>query len=192
MGANKKLKSAFKTNVIYGLLVLIPAAVIFLLLAQVIEILQKTAIAYNLESVSGFLVAVMLGLLLFVGLCFVVGAFIRTQIGSWSLERLERLVLKQIPGYEIISNVLKGFAEKRTAYPAAMIQLYGPGVSVLGFIMEEHDNGALTVFVPSAPMLTVGNFYLVDPGRVTVLNAGAMDVTNCISQWGIGLKKLLE
>lgn len=191
MQKNKESKSVFKTNVIYGLLVLVPAAVIFLLLAKIIELLEKTAVAYNLESVTGFFVALMVGLLLLLGLCFVVGALIRTQIGSWSLERLERLVLKQIPGYEIISNVLKGFAEKRTAYPAAMIQLYGEGTSVLGFVMEESDDGTLTVFVPTAPMLTVGSLHLVDRQRVTVLKAGALEVTNCISQWGIGLKKLL-
>ena len=176
---------------IYGLLVLVPAAIIFLLLAKIIEILEKTAVAFNLESTTGFVVAIMLGLLLLSILCFVVGAFVRTRMGSWSLERLERKVLKQIPGYEIISNVLKGFAEKRTAYPAAMIQLYGQGTAVLGFIMEENANGSLTVFVPSAPTLTVGSLHVVDRKRVTILEAGSMDVTNCISQWGIGSQKIL-
>ncbi len=191
MNANNNSKSVFKTNVIYGLLVLVPSAIIFLLLAKIIEILEKTAVAFNLESTTGLVVAIMLGLLLLLILCFVVGAFVRTQIGSWSLERLERKVLKQIPGYEIISNVLKGFAEKRTAYPAALIQLYGQGTAVLGFIMEENDNGSLTVFVPSAPTLTVGSLHVVDRERVTILEAGSMDITNCISQWGIGSQKIL-
>jgi len=192
MKPNKKSKSVFKTNVIYGLLVLVPAAIIFLLLAKIIEILEKTAVAFNLKSTISFVIAVMLGLLLLFFLCFAIGAFIRTRIGSLSLERLERKVLKQIPGYEIISNVLKGFAEKRTAYPAAMIQLYGQGTAVLGFIMEENDNGSLTVFVPSAPTLTVGSLHLVDRERVTLLETGSMDVTNCISQWGIGSHKILS
>ncbi len=191
MNANNNSKSVFKTNVIYGLLVLVPSAIIFLLLAKIIEILEKTAVAFNLESTTGLVVAIMLGLLILLILCFVVGAFVRTQIGSWSLERLERKVLKQIPGYEIISNVLKGFAEKRTAYPAALIQLYGQGTAVLGFIMEENDNGSLTVFVPSAPTLTVGSLHVVDRERVTILEAGSMDITNCISQWGIGSQKIL-
>ncbi len=191
MNANNNSKSVFKTNVIYGLLVLVPSAIIFLLLAKIIEILEKTAVAFNLESTTGLVVAIMLGLLILLILCFVVGAFVRTQIGSWSLERLERKVLKQIPGYEIISNVLKGFAEKRTAYPAALIQLYGKGTAVLGFIMEENDNGSLTVFVPSAPTLTVGSLHVVDRERVTILEAGSMDITNCISQWGIGSQKIL-
>jgi len=192
MNPNKKSKSVLKTNVIYGLLVLVPTAIIFLLLEKVVEILEKMAVAFNLESTLSFVIAVLLGLLLLFFLCFIIGAFVRTRIGSLSLERLERKVLNQIPGYEIISNVLKGFAEKRTAYPAAMIQLYGQGTAVLGFIMEENDNGSLTVFVPSAPTLTVGSLHLVDRERVTILEAGSMDVTNCISQWGVGSQKILS
>jgi len=192
MNPEKKPKSSLKTNVIYGLLVLVPAAVIFIILADIIEILKKIADAFNLQSAAGFFAAVILALLLLLILCFIVGALVRTRIGSLSLEKFERLVLKQIPGYEIISNVMKGFAEKKAAYPSAMIQLYGEGTSVLGFIMEENDDGTLTVFVPTAPMLTVGSLHLVDRERVTVLKAGAIEVTTCISQWGIGLKKLLD
>jgi uncharacterized membrane protein len=191
MNSMKKSKSVFRTNVIYGLIVLVPAAIIFLLLVKIVEILEKIAAPLNLQSTTGILVAILLGLLLLLLLCFVVGAFVRTRIGSWSLERLERKILKQIPGYEIISNVLRGFVEKRTAYPAAMVRLYGPGTAVLGFIMEENDNDSLTVFVPSAPTLTVGSLHVVDRERVTILEAGIMSVTNCISQWGIGSQNIL-
>lgn len=187
----KKSKSVFRTNVIYGLLFLVPTAIIFLLLAKIVEILEKLAVPLNLESNISVIVAIMLGVLLLLLLCFVVGSFVRTRIGSWSLERLERKVLNQIPGYEIISNVLKGFAEKRTVYPAAMVQLYGPGTAVLGFMMEENENGSLTIFVPSAPTLTVGSLHVVDRERVTILEADNMDVTNCISQWGIGSQKII-
>lgn len=192
MNSGKKPKFQFKTNVIYGLLVLVPSAVIFLLLTKIIEILEKGAAAFNLQSTAGFIAAVILALLLLFLLCFLVGALVRTRIGTLSLERLEQRILRQIPGYEIISNVLKGFAEKKSAYPAAIIQLYGEGTGVFGFIMEENDNGSFTVFVPSAPALTVGSLHVVDRSRVTFLEAGAMDVTNCISQWGVGSKKILN
>ncbi len=191
MNPKKNTKTFFKANVIYGLLVLVPSAIIFLLLEKITEMLEKTFVAFKFETTFSFVVAIMLGLLLLLSLCFVVGALVRTRIGSWSLEGLERKVLNQIPGYEIISNVLKGFAEKRTAYPAALIRLYGRGTAVLGFIMEENPDGSLTVFVPSAPALTVGSLHVVDRERVTILEAGSMEVTNCISQWGIGSQKII-
>ena len=187
----KKNKSVFRTNVTYGVLVLVPLAVIVLLLAKIVEILENIAEPLNLQSYTSVIGAVILAVALVLTLCFVVGAFVRTRLGSWSLERFERTILKQIPGYEIISNALKGFAEKKTAYRAALVQLYGPGTGVLGFVMEENDNGSITVFVPSVPTLTMGSLHVVDRERVTMLEAGSIDVTNCISQWGIGSRKIL-
>ncbi len=187
----KKTKSLFRTNVIYGVLVLVPLAVIALLLAKIVEILEKIAEPLNLQSATSVIGAIILAVLLVLILCFVVGVFVRTRLGSWSLERFERTILRQIPGYEIISNALKGFAEKKTAYRAALVRLYGPGTGVLGFIMEENDNDSVTVFVPSVPTLTMGSLHVVDRERVTMLEAGSIDVTNCISQWGIGSNKIL-
>jgi uncharacterized membrane protein len=187
----KKNKSVFKTNVVYGVLVLVPLAVIVLLLAKIVEILEKIAEPLNLQSATSVIGAIILAMLLVLILCFVVGVFVRTRLGSWSLERFERTILRQIPGYEIISNALKGFAEKKTAYRAVLVRLYGPGTGVLGFIMEENDNDSVTVFVPSVPTLTMGSLHVVDRERVTMLEAGSIDVTNCISQWGIGSNKIL-
>ena len=186
-----KKKSVFRTNVIYGVIVLVPLAVIGLLLAKIAEILEKIAEPLNLHTAAGVIGAIILALLLVLLICFVVGAIVRTRLGSWPFERFERTILKQIPGYEIISNALKGFAEKRTAYRAALVQLYGPGTGVLGFVMEENDNGRVTVFVPAVPTLTMGSLHVVDRQRVTMLEAGSMDVSNCISQWGIGSRKIL-
>jgi uncharacterized membrane protein len=187
----KKNKSVFKTNVVYGVLVLVPLAVIVLLLAKIVEILEKIAEPLNLQSATSVIGAIILAMLLVLILCFVVGVFVRTRLGSWSLERFERTILRQIPGYEIISNALKGFVEKKTAYRAVLVRLYGPGTGVLGFIMEENDNDSVTVFVPSVPTLTMGSLHVVDRERVTMLEAGSIDVTNCISQWGIGSNKIL-
>ena len=116
----KHTKSVFRTNVVYGVLVLVPLAVIVLLLAKIVEILEQIAEPLNLQSYTSVIGAVILAVALVLTLCFAVGAFVRTRLGSWSLERFERTILKQIPGYEIISNALKGFAEKKTAYRAAL------------------------------------------------------------------------
>jgi len=187
----KITKSVFRTNVIYGVLVLAPLAVIVLLLVKIVEILHAIAEPLHLHSATSTLGALILALLLVLIICFIVGAIVRTRIGTWSFERFERTVLYQIPGFKIISTALKGFAEKKTAYRAALVQLYGPGTGVLGFVMEENDNGSLTIFIPSVPTLTMGNLHVVDRERVTMLDANSVDVTNCISQWGIGSNKIV-
>jgi len=57
--------------------------------------------------------------------------------------------------------------------------------------MEEHADGRVTVYVPSAPVLTVGNIFVVDSERITRLQAGAREVADCISKWGIGSEKIV-
>ncbi|NIM28003.1 MAG: DUF502 domain-containing protein [Gammaproteobacteria bacterium] len=186
-----KPKSSLKTNLAYGLMVVVPLAVVVLLLAKLVEMLQLVAVSMKLESVFGAGLAVVSAFVVLLLVCLLLGAMVRTRLGSWSFEKIERMILQRVPGYELIGNILKGFATDKDAYPAVMVQLHGPGTAVFGLVMEEHGNGALTVFLPSAPALTVGNLCVVDRDRVTFLDASTADVANCISQWGTGAAKVI-
>lgn len=187
-----KSKSWFKTNFIYGLIALIPFAVLALLLVEVVELLRKLAAALGLESTLGAGAAVAAGLVLMVLLCLGVGMAVRTRLGTWSFRKAEDLILQRIPGYELIGNILKGFARDTDAYPAVMLHLHGPGTAVLGFVMDRHENGVLTVFAPSTPALTMGTVHLVEPDRVTYLETKTVELANCLSQWGIGSAQALR
>ena len=186
-----KRKSRFKINIIYGVLVIVPVAVIFLLLFKVVEILDKVAKPLGLESYLGASLAVVIGILIVLTVCYVIGALVRTGVGSWSFERLEKSLLEKIPGYPIISRALKGFAADETAYPSALVDLFGSGASVLCFVMEENDNDRMTIFVPSSPAITVGTVYIVNRSRVTILETAARDLADCISQWGVGSRMVV-
>lgn len=190
--AMSEYKTVVKNNIIYGLLVLAPLAFVVVLLAKLLEIIKDLAHALGLQTWAGVGLVLVLGLGVLFCACFLIGSALRTKIGAWSFERFEQKVLRQIPGYEIIANLLKGFAEKRTAYPAAMVRLHGQDSAVLGFVMEENPGGWLTVFVPLAPLMTMGNVHLVRPELVTILEGASLDLTNCISQWGMGSSKVLE
>ena len=119
---------------------------------------------------------------------WIVGSIMRRIV--W-YEKFETSVLNQVPGYPIIANIAKGFTEGEVSYPPELIELHGPGAAVLGFVMEEHDNGRSTIYVPSVPVLTVGNIYLVESKRITLLESGAATVADCISQWGVGSGKVV-
>ena len=43
----------------------------------------------------------------------------------------------------------------------------------------------------ASPALTVGVVHVVKPNLVTRLEASVADVTGCVSQWGIGSRKVL-
>ncbi len=186
-----KSKSWFKTNLVYGLVVLVPLAILILLLASLVELLQAVAASLHLESALGAGAAIVIALLVLILVCLGMGAMVRTNVGSWSFKKLEDVILQRVPGYQLIGNILKGFTKDKDAYPAVMVRLHGPGSAVFGLVMEEHENGVLTVFLPSAPALTIGSLHVVERERVTFLEASTVDVANCISQWGIGSEKVL-
>ena len=187
----KESKSWLKTNLVYGLVVIVPLAVLVLLLAKLVEVLQTIAASLELESTLGAVAAIVMAFSLLLLVCLGLGAMVRTRIGSWSFKKVEQTILQRVPGYELIGNILKGFAKEKDAYPAVMVHLHGPGSAVFGLVMEEHQNDVLTVFLPAAPALTVGSLHIVERKRVTFLDASAIDVANCISQWGIGSEKVL-
>jgi len=187
----KNSKNWFRTNLGYGLVVIVPLAVVLLLLAKVVELLQKAAAAMELESALGASVAIVLAIVLVLLACVAVGAIVRTRLGTLSFKKVEQVLLQHLPGYELLGNILKGFAKDQSAYPAVMLQLHGPGSAVFGLVMEEQDNGVLVVFVPSAPALTVGSVHVVERDRVTFLETNPVEMVNCISQWGVGADKAL-
>ena len=187
----KKSKNWFRTNLGYGLVVIVPLAVVLLLLAKVVELLQKAAAAMELESALGASVAIVLAIVLVLLACVAVGAIVRTRLGTLSFKKVEQVLLQHLPGYELLGNILKGFAKDQSAYPAVMLQLHGPGSAVFGLVMEEQDNGVLVVFVPSAPALTVGSVHVVERDRVTFLETSPVELVNCVSQWGVGADKAL-
>ena len=180
-------------TVAYGLVIIVPAAIVFLLLVKLTEILEKVAAPLGLESSFGaaiaLVIAVVLAIVVILLFGWVVGAIMRRVL---SFEKFEAALLSQIPGYQLVANVARGVLEGESSYPAALIDLHGSGSEVFGFIIEEHQNGKATVYLPSVPVLTVGNICVVDSGRIRRLQASAMEVADSLSQRGIGSNKLID
>lgn len=188
----KKSSADIKTNLIYGLIVVVPVAIFVIILVKFVEALEIIAKSIGLHSTVGASLAIILALI-FLGLaCYGLGYLIRTRIGAWVFNRFEKTVLLQIPGYKIISGILKGFAADRIeSYRPALIQLGTPGTAVLGFVMEENNDGTLTIFVPSVPAITVGGLLIVERNRVTLIDAPHREIVNCITEWGMGSSKFI-
>jgi uncharacterized membrane protein len=62
---------------------------------------------------------------------------------------------------------------------------------VPAFIIEELDDGQLTVFVPSVPTPFAGAIYILVPERVHPLDIPFAQAMTTIARWGSGSKKLV-
>jgi uncharacterized membrane protein len=63
---------------------------------------------------------------------------------------------------------------------------------LLAFIMERHDDGLLTVFVPSAPTPAVGTIYYLTEERVRRIDVPVQAAAKLIMRLGVGSAELLR
>ncbi|MGI9386967.1 MAG: DUF502 domain-containing protein [Methyloligellaceae bacterium] len=186
-----RLFRTIRANILYGTILLIPVAA-FILIAYYIfgiwrEILRPLSEQLGLSTIESRALAFVLALGILLTFCFIIGALLRTRLGTWTFEKIESRLLNHLPGYNMLATLLRGFAEDHENYRPALVTLISDGPAALAFVMEDNGGGHLTVFVPSAPMMTVGSIYLVERNRVQALEGSAIGAANIISQWGVGL-----
>src|SRR5207244_12269458 len=63
---------------------------------------------------------------------------------------------------------------------------------VPAFVVERHDDGRYTVFVPSSPTPGVGSVYILPKERVHLVDVPFLKAARCVSKWGAGSGELLR
>ena len=107
---------------------------------------------------------VVLSLILF---CFLVGHMVTTRFGGWLWQNLEHGLMARLPGYltlrDIIGQLFGGSGRLSRGTEVARVWLYGKDVdvSVTALVTAWHEDGRMTVFVPTGPNPTSGFIYHV-------------------------------
>ena len=93
--------------------------------------------------------------------------------------------------YNAIANLAQRFAGvEGSQFTPVEVDLYDSASRVIGFLVETLPDGRCAVFVPSAPMATVGNVYLVPREKVVRLDATMADTVSVVTQWGVDAETL--
>jgi uncharacterized membrane protein len=192
-----KTADFLKTSVIGGFFVLLPLVAVIAVLAfsvvKVIEALKPIMEKLSIESVVGMTLVTLGVVLVILVFCFLTGLFVKMRIGSVIRQWLESMLLKRLPGYTMFKNLTKRLAgQEGIEFAPALLDLYGSEARALGFIIEEHEEGKFTVFVPVSPMPTLGQVFLVPGPQVQKLEAKFVEVVNSLTQWGMESKKLFK
>lgn len=180
-----------KSALIGGALVVLPAwlAVLLFIKALVhLEVLVKPVSAGLPESVRYPMV---IGSLLIVLVCLLVGVVISTAIGRQVRRGFERIVLERLPGYSTLRSVAEqlGQIENSRGFQPALVEIEDALAPC--FIVEEHADGRRTVFVPSSPTPAAGTIYIIAGSRVHPLDIPVTKALKCITKWGAGSGELL-
>ena len=193
----KKFLEFLKTTIIGGFLVLLPVVVVLLLLslavATLITAIEPLMEILPIKGLGGLAVTTLVAILLLLAFCFLTGLLVQMRIGRLGKEWVERLLLERLPGYIMFKNLTRRIAgEEGIEFAPGLMDLYGSEARALGFIIEEHENGTFTIFIPLSPMATVGQVFVLPESQVQKLEVKFVDVVNSLTQWGMESKKLIQ
>jgi len=193
----KKLLEFLKTTLLGGLFVLLPILLLYLLLTEalglIVALATPIADLFPKGTFDEINHPVAMGLILIMGLSFVIGLALRSESGRRLGRWIERTVLDRLPVYKAVKSLTTGFTDsgKDGAFKTAVLNSPG-GEREIVYIIEDHGNGYLTVLQPWAPTSFSGSVKVFNQDRLEVLDANLGDVSRALSHWGVGVRDLLE
>ncbi|MDH3572247.1 MAG: DUF502 domain-containing protein [Desulfobacteraceae bacterium] len=193
----KQLIEFLKTTALGGLFVLLPVLLLYLLLSEalglIVALATPIADLFPKGTFDEINHPVAMGLILIMGVSFVIGLALRSENGRRLGRWIERTVLDRLPVYKALKSLTSGFTEagKDGAFKTAVLN-FPAGEREIVYIVEDHGNGYLTVLQPWAPTAFSGSVKVVNQDRLEILDANIGDVSRALSHWGVGVRELLE
>jgi uncharacterized membrane protein len=187
----KYVRNLVANTVVGGLFVLLPVYLAVLVLLKGMQ-----SVMGLLRPISALLPDWMpaknfLSLLAVLLVCLAVGAAVRTRVGRVLRERIEVSLFGRLPGYGLFRSLTQRLAGKseENAWRPALAEI--EDALVPAFIVEELDDGRLTVFVPSVPTPFAGAVYILSGDRVHPVDVPFTQAIKSVSRWGSGSKELV-
>jgi uncharacterized membrane protein len=187
-----KLLQGLKNALVAGLLIVLPAWLAVLLIVGLLAklgIIVKPIAGQLPEGVNHPQLVALASFLL---VCLVAGLIVRTPVGRFLGRLLGDHVFSQVPGYVPLRTIANQFADldKREGFKPSLVEVEDGSLSP-AFLIERHDDGRCTVFVPSAPTPMAGAILIMPGERVHPIDVPMGAILGCVSKWGTGTGELL-
>jgi uncharacterized membrane protein len=130
---------------------------------------------------------------LLIGASFIFGVLLRAAFVRRMQQWVEDRTLARLPVYTLMKNLVSGAVQPKSSegFKPAML-LLSEGMQRPAYVIEDHGDGNLTVFLPSAPAAFSGMVHVVSRDRVVFLNVTLLELMRSITQYGAGLRELLK
>jgi len=184
-----------KTTVIGGLVVIVPLAILVFIVGDAVNTLIEATRPLTADlpfaPLVNALIAVLVVAAIIIAICFAAGYLLSTFWGRTAKDWLEEKVFARIPMYTTLRGLTQRFAGIEDAdYPVVEVDLYGSDSRVLGVRVDELPDGRHMVYVPSSPMVTIGQVHILPASRVTETDLSMTETIGCLSQMGLEARKL--
>jgi uncharacterized membrane protein len=179
-----------KTTLVGGLLVILPVYLCILLVAKSISVVMSLVSPITNQIPAALQFRQLIAFVVLIAACFLAGLVLRTGPGLRAKNALERNLLERIPGYTLIRGLAGRVAGRQEDETFAVALVEIEDALVPAFIVEEHGDGAYTVFVPSVPTPAAGAVYILPKERVHLVDIPFSKAVSVISKWGSGARDL--
>jgi uncharacterized membrane protein len=185
-GTMKYARELVVNTVVGGALVLVPIYLAVLLLLKGMQ-----SVVGLVRPIAAFLpdwvpAANLLALLMVLIVCFAVGAAVRTRVGRAARKRVEGSFFGRVPGYALFRSLTQRMAGEGEENVWRPVLAEIEDALVPAFIVEEVDDGRVTIFVPSIPTPFAGTVYILSRERVHLVDIPFTQAIKSISRWGSG------
>jgi len=176
----KRLRSFVSITLLGGFMVILPIAIFLWLVEWLLGLVRAMIqpLSHWLVEQTAFTnyIADVLGVLLLLCGCFLIGLFIKTTVGGWVHDQIDAWLSRLAPGYktirEVVSQLLGGEGNTsllKGEVCRAYLMGRAAGVSVTAIVTAKHSNGDYTVYAPTAPIPTSGFVYHLSAECVDLL-----------------------
>ncbi len=193
-----RLKRFFITTLIGGVVVLLPITILVIVINFLIGLISNwlkplSELLAGTIKLNHFFLD-LIALVIVILFCFLVGLFIRTQIGKTSFAYIESTFLNLIPFYSTVKDIVQQFTgNKKTPFKqVVMADVFNSGALMTGFVTDDHENGMYTIFVPTAPNPTNGFVFHVHKDQIRFIKKDAQEAMRSVIGMGAGSAKLFE
>ena len=198
----QRTKNFFRTTLLGGVIVILPAIILgfafkwlFNVVSNGIRPLTNFVVNHiDLPDEYEHLIAMLIVLSVILLGFFLVGLFVRTRIGRWIYSALENSLLSKAPGYKMVKETVNQFLGKKESpfSSVALVQIFENDTKVTAFITDKHDDGTITVFVPTGPNPTSGFIYHLNQQYVHPVEVSVEDAMRSVISCGAGSDALIE
>lgn len=192
-------KNFLKTTIIGGLVVILPAAILYLVVTFVFYTVSgvvKPVLGLS-DAHEVFQYPLLVDLFAFVFLvlfCFLVGLFVSTDKGKRVFDGIEQRILNKLPYYVTIKEAVQQIMgnSNMNLFKVVLIDLFGTSTLTTGFLTDESHGDYVTVFVPTGPNPTSGFIYHVKRSQITVIDVKPEEAMRSIIGVGTGSANILN
>jgi uncharacterized membrane protein len=192
-----KLGARFvKATVVGGLLFLVPLIVVIVVFEKGVALLRKVVVPlaghFPYHKIAGVSVTTLLAIMLILILSFLLGLVAQTTHGRRVREWLEWTILGKIPGYTIFKSMLHGSTGLESEGDVAVVLARFEDAWQIAFLVEVHEDGLRTVYVPGVPNPASGSIYYLTADRVRPVGISMHQALALIRRLGVGSKDVLK